>query len=118
MVGGDASVRDAVLALFQGDAPALVQSIQTAASAGDGDAPARRAHKLKGMLLTVWATPAADAAAALESAARAGEKARFGALVGELQAEVTRVCASMGGEAPRGSAPSPEPSPPADGGEG
>ena len=95
MVGGDASVRDAVLALFQGDAPALVQSIQTAASAGDGNALRAGAHKLKGMLLTVWATPAADVAAALESAARAGDQARFGELVGELQAEVTRVCASM-----------------------
>ena len=100
MVGGDASVRDAVLALFQDDAPALVQSIQTAASAGDGDALRAGAHKLKGMLLTVWATPAADVAAALESAARAGERQRFGNLVGELQAEVTRVCASMS-EAPR-----------------
>ena len=98
MVGGDASVRDAVLALFQGDAPALVQSIQTAASAGDGDALRAGAHKLKGMLLTVWATPAADVAAALESAARAGERQRFGELVDELQSEVTRICASMSGD--------------------
>ena len=95
MVGGDASVRDAVLALFQGDAPALVESIQTAASAGDRDALRARAHKIKGMLLTVWATPAANVAAALEHAARAGERQRFGELVGELQAHVARVCASM-----------------------
>ena len=95
MVGGDASVRDAVMALFQGDAPALVQSIQTAASAGDGDALRAGAHKLKGMLLTVWAAPAADVAAALESAARAGEPARVGALVSELQVHVARICASM-----------------------
>jgi signal transduction histidine kinase/CheY-like chemotaxis protein len=95
MVGGDASVRDAVLALFQDDAPALVHSIQTAASAGDGVALRADAHKLKGMLLTVWATPAADVAAALESAARAGEKARFGELAGELQVQVAQVCASM-----------------------
>ncbi len=99
MVGGDASVRDAVLALFQSDAPALVQSIQTAAAAGDGDALRADAHKLKGMLLTVWATPAADVASALESAARAGEKARFGALVGELQVQIARICASIGGAA-------------------
>jgi CheY-like chemotaxis protein len=99
MVGGDASVRDAVLALFQGDAPALVQSIQTAASAGDGDALRAGAHKLKGMLLTVWARPAADVAAALESAARADERQRFGPLVGELQSQVAHLCASMSSEA-------------------
>ena len=101
MVGGDTSVRDTVLALFQGDAPALVQSIQTAASAGDGDALRSRAHKIKGMLLTVWATPAANVAAALENAARAGERELVGELVAELQAQVARVCASMSGEAPR-----------------
>jgi len=95
MVGGDTSVRDAVVALFQGDAPALVESIQTAASAGDRDALRARAHKIKGMLLTVWAAPAANVAAALENAARAGERQRFGELVGELQAHVARVCASM-----------------------
>ena len=89
-----------MLALFQGDAPALLQSIQTAASARDGDALRAGVHKLKGMLLTVWAAPAADVAAALESAARAGDQARLEALVGELQAQVARICASMSG-APR-----------------
>jgi signal transduction histidine kinase/CheY-like chemotaxis protein len=100
-VGGDPSVRDALLALFQGDAPALVQSIQTAASSGDGDALRAGAHKLKGMLLTVRAAPAADVAAALESAARAGDEARLEALVAELEVQVARICASMGGDAPR-----------------
>jgi HPt (histidine-containing phosphotransfer) domain-containing protein len=94
-------VRDELLALFQGDAPALVQSIQTAALAGDGDALRAVAHKLKGMLLTVWAAPAADVAAALESAARAGDQPRVGALVGELQVQVAQICASMSGGAAR-----------------
>jgi len=78
-----------------------MQSIQTAASARDGDALRAGAHKLKGMLLTVWAAPAADVAAALESAARAGDQARLEALVGELQVQVARICASMDGDAPR-----------------
>jgi signal transduction histidine kinase/CheY-like chemotaxis protein len=98
-VGGDASMRDALLAMFQDDAPALVQSIQTAASSGDRDALRAGVHKLKGMLLTVWAKPAAEVAAALETAARAGERERFGALAGELQSEVARICATM--SAPR-----------------
>jgi signal transduction histidine kinase/HPt (histidine-containing phosphotransfer) domain-containing protein/ActR/RegA family two-component response regulator len=95
MVGGDHSVRDAVLGLFRGDAPALLETIQAAVTTGDHAGVRASAHRLKGMLLTVCANDAADAATDLETAARAGQGQHFEQLTAVLRAEITKVCESM-----------------------
>ena len=96
MVGGDHSVHEAVLGLFRGDAPILLETIQAALTAGDARALRSGAHRLKGMLLTVCANDAAAAATELESAVRAGQTQSFEALVAVVRTEVAKVCASMG----------------------
>jgi signal transduction histidine kinase/CheY-like chemotaxis protein len=100
MLGGDETVKQTVLALFQDDAPPLLRALQDAAANRDAAAVRAGAHKLKGMLLNVCAQQAADVAGELESSARAGEQARFAPLAGMLRTEVSRVCESMTGSAP------------------
>ena len=100
MVGGDHSVRDAVVGLFQGDAPSLLETIQVAVTARDATAVRASAHKMKGMLLTVCALQAAETATELETVARAGQEHRFETLVGTLAVQVSRVRESMMRAAP------------------
>ena len=95
MVGGDHSMRDAILQIFQKDAPALLQTLLTAVSSADVGQVRAPAHKLKGMLLTVGASHAAAAATALETSARAADTNRFEPLVRSLETDLNKVCASM-----------------------
>ena len=95
MLGGDRSMRDSILDMFQKDAPALLQSIQSAASAADIAAVRAMSHKLKGMLLTVGAVQAAASATDLEQSARASESDRFAPLVRALELDLGRVYDSM-----------------------
>jgi hypothetical protein len=95
MVGGDQSVRDFILTIFQKDAPDLLQSIQSAVSHTDAAAIRAAARKLKGMLLTVGAHRAAATASALESSAAAAETDRLDLLARALEADLTSVCQSV-----------------------
>jgi HPt (histidine-containing phosphotransfer) domain-containing protein len=83
------------MALFRQDAPPLLRTIQVAVSAGDGAAVHAGAHKLKGMLLNVAASRAAQIAGDLEGAARAGARDQLPALGAHLHVEVERLCESL-----------------------
>ncbi len=95
MVGGDEGAREAVVALFRGNAPPLMRAIQDAVAAGDTAVVRAAAHKIKGMLLNVCAAGAAQLASELESAARAGAHDRFAALTASLAIEIRHVCDAM-----------------------
>jgi signal transduction histidine kinase/EAL domain-containing protein (putative c-di-GMP-specific phosphodiesterase class I)/CheY-like chemotaxis protein len=62
-----------VEALYAANAPARLQDLQSALSAGDLDGAARAAHALKSMSLSLGAAAVAQAASGAESAARAGD---------------------------------------------
>jgi signal transduction histidine kinase/EAL domain-containing protein (putative c-di-GMP-specific phosphodiesterase class I)/CheY-like chemotaxis protein len=62
-----------VEALYAANAPARLQDLRDAVSAGDLDAAARAAHALKSMSLSLGAAAVARATSAAESAARAGD---------------------------------------------
>jgi signal transduction histidine kinase/EAL domain-containing protein (putative c-di-GMP-specific phosphodiesterase class I)/DNA-binding NarL/FixJ family response regulator/HPt (histidine-containing phosphotransfer) domain-containing protein len=62
-----------VEALYAANAPARLQDLRDAVSAGDLDAAARAAHALKSMSLSLGAAAVARVASAAESAARAGD---------------------------------------------
>ena len=62
-----------VEALYAANAPARLQDLRTALSAGDLEACAQAAHALKSMSLSLGASAVARAAASAEMAARTGE---------------------------------------------
>ncbi len=62
-----------VEALYAANAPARLQDLRTALSAGDLEACAQAAHALKSMSLSLGASAVARAAASAEMAARSGE---------------------------------------------
>jgi len=61
--------------LYAANAPARLDDLRQAVSAGDADASARAAHALKSMSLSLGAAAVARAASSAEGAARAGELA-------------------------------------------
>jgi HPt (histidine-containing phosphotransfer) domain-containing protein len=72
--------------LFLDEQPNLLHGVRSAAAAGDFDALQRAAHAVKGTCANLGARPAAEAALALETAARDGDATATGELVEELEA--------------------------------
>ena len=62
-----------VVAVFREDAPRQIRDVQAALAAGDVTAVQRTAHRLKGTANGVGARAMGHVAAAIESAARAGD---------------------------------------------
>ena len=95
---GDTELLAELAGLFVDEYPELSAALADAITAGDMEATAKLAHRLKGSLGTFSAIPGMEAAAALEKAGRAsdgdGVRARFAEFVeamGDLDPEVAKL---------------------------
>jgi signal transduction histidine kinase/DNA-binding response OmpR family regulator len=89
-IGGDEAARRDLLDKFRFSAAESRRDIETAMAAGDLAALAAAAHRLKGSALAVGARALGDAAATLERAAKAGDRATCQDGLGPLAVEVQR----------------------------
>ena len=88
---GDEDVLQDIVAAFLRDQPTQEREITVALSQGDATTLARAAHTFKGLLLTLAAKPAADAALRLEMIARGGHLADAQPAWRELQVQLARL---------------------------
>jgi CheY-like chemotaxis protein/HPt (histidine-containing phosphotransfer) domain-containing protein len=93
---GDEIARRDLLRKFSLSASDSRRDIETAMAAGDLAALAAAAHRLKGGALAVGARALSDAAATLERAAKAGDRASCQDGLGPLAVEVQRAKAEVG----------------------
>jgi signal transduction histidine kinase/CheY-like chemotaxis protein/HPt (histidine-containing phosphotransfer) domain-containing protein len=95
-VQGDEAARQNLLRRFAEAAVDSRRDIETAMAASDLAALAAEAHRLKGSALAVGARAVGDAAATLERAAKAGDRAACQDGLGPLAVEVQRAQAEIG----------------------
>ncbi len=88
---GDPDVLQDIVATFLHDQPQQERAVTAALAELDAAALARAAHTLKGLLLTLAARPAADAALRLEGLARAGQLAEAPAAWRDVQVQLARL---------------------------
>jgi len=88
---GDPDVLQDIVSTFLRDQPAQEREITNALAQGDAATLARAAHTFKGLLLTLAAKPAADAALRLEMLARGGNLADAQPAWRELQVQLARL---------------------------
>jgi CheY-like chemotaxis protein len=91
VVGGNVELFTRVRDVFAKQTPELLAAMRAAVAAGDRDALARHAHKLRGSLSNFPRTSGASLAAGVEAAAREGELAELDAMVDDLEAAVARL---------------------------
>ncbi|WP_395711086.1 ATP-binding protein [Reyranella sp.] len=94
-IGDDEAARRDLLDKFGLSAAESRRDIETAMAAGDLAALAAAAHRLKGSALAVGARALGDAAATLERAAKAGDRATCQDGLGPLAVEVQRAQAEL-----------------------
>jgi signal transduction histidine kinase/DNA-binding response OmpR family regulator len=88
---GDPDVLQDIVSAFLRDQAAQEREVADALARGDAATLARAAHTFKGLLLTLAAKPAADAALRLEMHARGGQMAEAQEALRELQAQLARL---------------------------
>ena len=79
------------MTIFRADAPRLMRRITQARAKQDAESLGQAAHALKGALMAIGATPAHQAAAKLEAAARTGDDSNADALITALKTEMSRL---------------------------
>ena len=94
-VDGDRGLLAEIAGIFLTDISAMLHSVKAAQAAGDANALARAAHRIKGSVLTFAAGPSSDAALALEQLGRTGTIARGEPLVRTLELELDRLSAAL-----------------------
>lgn len=90
-VEGDHAMMLDILQTFAEDCPAQEKAIADALARRDAPALARAAHGFKGVLITMAAMPAADAARRVEMLARASRLEEAPAAFSELKQEIRRL---------------------------
>jgi HPt (histidine-containing phosphotransfer) domain-containing protein len=89
--GNEADVLADVLTGFVSDAKQQIKKVRNAVVYGDTDMIASEAHSMKGGSSNLTATFLADAAAALEAAAKSGSLTQTASRIDALEAEVQRM---------------------------
>lgn len=84
-----------LLALFQEDLPTSRAALQEAVAQGELHEIERTAHALKGMLANLSAKHTAALAAAIESAARAGDSPKIPELISAFNPEINAFSAAL-----------------------
>jgi HPt (histidine-containing phosphotransfer) domain-containing protein len=95
-VGGDREFLTELVSLFREDCPKQLNRIKTALEKMDPSEVLRGAHSLRGTLANLAARPAADLAAEIEHAGKAGDLDRAKAAFQSLDLKLPRVLEALG----------------------
>ena len=91
-IGGDSELLADISRLFVTHSPEMLETLRSAAAAGDGAATASAAHALKGSIGNFTQGRPFEAARAIEKAAEAGDLGGARAAIPDLECEVGKLC--------------------------